>query len=122
MHIYDELILSCFKLNQSLTKLAKMYPTVKFCRVQAQHLSLSQEFLEKGLPALLIYKGGDMIGNFLNISSQIGEECLINDVEGFLQDNKCLPSDPEAKMLSPYNVSPRHSATKHPLSDTDDDQ
>ena len=42
--------------------------------------------LEKGLPALLIYKGGDMIGNFLNISSQIGEECLINDVEGFLQE------------------------------------
>ena len=35
--------------------------------------------------------------------------------------NKCLPSDPEAKILSPYSVSPRHSATKHPLSDTDDD-
>ena len=40
---------------------------------------------DKGLPALLVYKGGNLIGNHLNVSDTIGSDFTINDVEEFLQ-------------------------------------
>ncbi|KAL5515158.1 hypothetical protein EMCRGX_G000286 [Ephydatia muelleri] len=38
MHIYDEFMQSCQKVNKALTQLAKTYPVVKFCRVQCHSL------------------------------------------------------------------------------------
>ncbi len=41
---------------------------------------------QKGLPALLVYKNGDMIGNHLNVSDAIGIDCTVDDVEDFLRE------------------------------------
>ena len=39
-----------------------------------------------GVPALLIYKKGEMIGNFVRLSDELGSDFFANDVEGFLHE------------------------------------
>ena len=48
------------------------------------HLLLLQA--EGGLPALLVYKGGQLIGNFVRVSDQLGDDFFAMDVESFLQE------------------------------------
>lgn len=98
IHIYDEFLAACRSLNKALTKLAKMYPTAKFCRVQAEHVQVSDAFKKDGLPALLVYRNGEMVGNLLKVSDDLGTEFEVEDVETFLQDKDCLPE--AAKQLS----------------------
>ena len=37
-----------------------------------------------GVPAILIYKKGDLIGNFVGLSSELGDDFPPSDLEGFL--------------------------------------
>ena len=37
-----------------------------------------------GVPALLIYKKGELIGNFIRLSDEFGEDFFAADVESFL--------------------------------------
>ena len=41
---------------------------------------------EKGLPALLVNKGGQLIGNFVRVSDHFGEDFFAIEVESFLQE------------------------------------
>ncbi|KAJ8301993.1 hypothetical protein KUTeg_020980, partial [Tegillarca granosa] len=50
------------------------------------------EDAKTGVPALLVYKSGDLIGNFIRISDELGDDFYATDVEGFLADHSLLPS------------------------------
>ena len=39
---------------------------------------------ESGCPALLVYKSGDLIGNFIRISDDLGDDFFATDIESFL--------------------------------------
>lgn len=39
---------------------------------------------DKGLPALLVYKDGDLIGNNLNVTDSVGTDFTETDIEEFL--------------------------------------
>ena len=36
------------------------------------------------MPALLVYKNGEVVGNFIKISAELGEDFYATDVESFL--------------------------------------
>ena len=40
--------------------------------------------MDKGVPALLIYKNKELIGNFIRLSDDLGDDFFASDVEGFL--------------------------------------
>ena len=102
MHIYDEIASSCQRMNKCLTKMAKIYPTVKFCRVQSFQLGVSHNFSENALPALLVYRGGELLGNLLRVTDSLGEDFTTDDLESFLQEKNCLPPESEKDwLLSP---------------------
>lgn len=42
-----------------------------------------------GVPALLIYKNGDLVGNFVKLGDEFGNEFDENDVEDFLVEYVC---------------------------------
>lgn len=44
-------------------------------------------FKTSGVPALLIYKGGQMIGNFVKLVDDLSDEFDFADVESFLVEN-----------------------------------
>lgn len=39
---------------------------------------------KEGLPALLVYKGGQTIGNFVKLEDTFGQDFFASDVESFL--------------------------------------
>ncbi|XP_041347705.1 phosducin-like protein [Gigantopelta aegis] len=92
IHIFEENVASCKAMNGCLMCLAQEYPTVKFCRMKASTVRLSMNFTEKGLPALLIYKNGLMVGNFVRMSDEFGEDFFATEIESFLQEHGFLSS------------------------------
>lgn len=103
IHIYDDFVVGCRILNNCLTKLARTYQTVKFVRVQSHSLGVSKDFEQKAMPALLVYKKGDLVGNHLRITDNLGDDFTEKDVEKFLRQSDCLPNSRDARALSPFS-------------------
>ncbi|XP_022296569.2 phosducin-like protein [Crassostrea virginica] len=91
IHLYENNVEACESMNGSLNCLAQEYPTVKFCKIRASDTSLSHKFSQNGVPALLIYKGGELIGNFVRLSDELGEDFYATDIESFLHEHSLLP-------------------------------
>lgn len=94
IHIYESDILGCESMSGSLMCLAQEYPLVKFCGVRSSAISTSALFRDSALPALLVYKAGDLIGNFVRVTDQLGEDFFAVDVEALLQEYGLLPDKP----------------------------
>ncbi|XP_023610490.1 phosducin [Myotis lucifugus] len=91
VHIYEEGIKGCDALNSSLTCLAAEYPMVKFCKIKASNTGAEDRFSSDVLPTLLVYKGGELISNFISVAEQFAEEFFAGDVESFLNEYGLLP-------------------------------
>ncbi|XP_041666271.1 phosducin-like protein [Cheilinus undulatus] len=91
IHIYEPEVPGCEAMSGSLMCLAQEYPLVKFCSVRSSAISTSALFRDSALPALLIYKGGDLIGNFVRLTDQLGEDFFAVDLEALLQEYGLLP-------------------------------
>lgn len=98
IHIYDRSDRACKNMNTALTELASEYKNVKFCKFMSTAAGLTLFFKSNGVPALLVYKAGQMIGNFVKVTDDLSDEFSSSDVEGFLieagilPDKSCIPS------------------------------
>ncbi|GCC30967.1 hypothetical protein chiPu_0009421 [Chiloscyllium punctatum] len=91
VNIYEDGVKGCDSMINSLTCLALEYPLVKFCKIKASKTGASDRFSDHILPVLLVYKAGELIGNFIHITEQLGEEFFAVDVESFLNEYGLLP-------------------------------
>ncbi|KAM9212782.1 phosducin [Dugong dugon] len=91
VHIYEDGIKGCDALNSSLTCLAVEYPMVKFCKIKASNTGAGDRFSSDVLPTLLVYKGGELISNFISVAEQFAEKFFAGDVESFLNEYGLLP-------------------------------
>ncbi|XP_072220036.1 phosducin a [Leuresthes tenuis] len=91
VHIYEHGVKGCEQLNSCLDCLAAEYPTVKFCRIDAVETGAAERFSTEVLPALLVYKAGELLGNFLAVAARFSEEFFATDVEAFLNEYGLLP-------------------------------
>ncbi|KAF3823365.1 hypothetical protein GH733_010801, partial [Mirounga leonina] len=91
VHIYEDGIKGCDTLNSSFTCLAAEYPIVKFCKIKASNTGAGDRFSSDVLPTLLVYKGGELISNFISVTEQFAEEFFAGDVESFLNEYGLLP-------------------------------
>ncbi|ELU15987.1 hypothetical protein CAPTEDRAFT_171124 [Capitella teleta] len=91
IHVYEDGVKACNAMNGCLQCLAKEYPTVKFCRMRASDAQLSGNFSSRGVPALLVYKNKEMVGNFIALSDDLGDDFFAGDVEGYLVEHGMLP-------------------------------
>ncbi|XP_066111234.1 phosducin [Saccopteryx bilineata] len=91
VHIYENGIKGCDALNNSLACLAAEYPMVKFCKIKASNTGAGERFSSDVLPTLLVYKGGELISNFISVAEQLAEEFFAGDVESFLNEYGLLP-------------------------------
>lgn len=91
IHVYEEKFRACKTMNSCLNELAQEYPCVKFCKILSTIAGLSKNFRVSALPTLLIYKNGNVIGNFIRLNDEFGDEFFSSDVESFLLENSMLP-------------------------------
>ncbi|TRZ17263.1 hypothetical protein HGM15179_009859 [Zosterops borbonicus] len=109
IHIYEDDIPGTESLNGCMICLAAEYPTVKFCRVKSSLIGASTRFTNNALPALLVYKAGELIGNFVRITDQLGEDFFAVDLEAFLQECGLLPEKDVLLLTSIHNPSACYS-------------
>ncbi|KAA0719750.1 Phosducin-like protein [Triplophysa tibetana] len=62
VHIYEPEVPACQAMEGSLLCLALQYPMVKFCKVSGSAVGTSALFRTSALPALLLYRGGELVG------------------------------------------------------------
>lgn len=97
VHIYEETQI-CRTMNVALKFLCKVYDNVKFCCIKGSAAGISQQFKVDGVPALLVYKAGNLVGNFVRLSYELGTNFLAEDVQnylvehGLLEDKTCAPT------------------------------
>lgn len=79
------------RVNDCLDSLSSSHPGVQFCKVGAGTVGVSQLFRAKGTPALLVYKAGNLIGNFVSVGEELGDdEFCAGDLENFLIERGVL--------------------------------
>ncbi|XP_023943803.1 phosducin-like protein [Bicyclus anynana] len=93
VHIYNNTVKACETMDGCLNILASDYPGIKFCRIAADIAGLSRHFRVDGVPALLVYKGGQIIGNFVQLISELGDDFYASNVEKFLIEYGMLPEN-----------------------------
>lgn len=91
IHIFENNVNACKAMNKCLETVAKAYPMVKFCKIVCSVAGMSRHFKSSGVPALLVYKAGQIIGNFVRISDELGNDFYPSDVESFLTEHGMLP-------------------------------
>ncbi|KAK2843971.1 hypothetical protein Q5P01_010630 [Channa striata] len=91
VHIYQPGVKGCEQMNSCLDCLASEYSSVKFCRIDAAATGADERFSSEVLPALLVYKAGELLGNFLSVTKHFTEEFFATDVEAFLNEYGLLP-------------------------------
>ncbi|XP_034947209.1 phosducin-like protein [Chelonus insularis] len=87
VHIYEPKIPGCDAMNGCLITLAEEYPHVKFCKILGSVVGLSKHFKKEGVPAILVYKNGQVIGNYVHVTDTLGTDFYVSDVENFLLEN-----------------------------------
>lgn len=100
IHIYEDRVEACRIMNQCLKQLCRIYEYVKFAAIVASEAGVSREFKVDGVPALLVYKAGNIVGNFVKITNNLGNSFQAEDVQGFLIEHGLL----EDKSLTPALV------------------
>lgn len=100
VHIYENKLLACKTMNRCLDELAQNYKNVKFCKIAGSAAGMSANFKIGGIPALLVYKSGNLIGNFVRLSDELGgDEFFASDVEGFLIEHAMLPDNSHVPII-----------------------
>lgn len=91
VHIYEDDIKGCEALNNSLSCLATEYASVRFCSIRASNTGAGDRFSSDVLPTLLVYKGGELLSNFISVTEHFSEDFFAVDVESFLNEYGLLP-------------------------------
>ncbi|XP_014786005.1 phosducin-like protein [Octopus bimaculoides] len=120
VHIFENNNEACEAMDGCLLCLSQEYPTIKFCRISARDAKLSRRFSTEGVPALLIYKGGEMIGNFIALSKEFGEDFFATDIESFLQEHGFLPNSNSVDAVIKASKTVRESES--PVFDDSDNE
>ncbi|CAF1108124.1 unnamed protein product [Adineta steineri] len=90
VHVFEQSAVGCKVMNNCFQCLAEQYPYVKFCRIQASEAQLSHNFVKNGCPALLVYRGGELLSSFISITNKLGDDFVASDVESLLQESGYL--------------------------------
>ncbi|XP_059050736.1 phosducin-like protein [Achroia grisella] len=90
IHIYSNNI-ACETMVGCLNVLAADYPMIKFCQISVDITGLSRHFRVEGTPALLVYKAGQVIGNFVQLATELGNDFFATDIERYLIEFGMLP-------------------------------
>merc|ERR1712110_1237467 len=81
MHVYEQGARGCKLMHKCFDTLAEQYPYVKFCSIQASEAQMSHNFRKNGCPAILIYRGGELLSSFISVTDKLGDDFVVSDVE-----------------------------------------
>ncbi|CAG2165954.1 unnamed protein product, partial [Oppiella nova] len=123
-HIFTNNIQECIDMNGCLDCLAKQYANVKFCAIEASIAGMSKHFSKSGVPALLVYKAGNLLANFVRLGDEFSDRFFAVDVERFLVESVAvvlLIHGVLNESLIPNIITTRTSRIREGAIDNEDD-
>jgi len=88
--LYEPNASGCSHAVKAVEFLAREYTHYKFCMVRPSFISMSTNFKVGGVPAILVYKGGQVTGNFVKLTVDLGCSFDSGDLENYLIENGIL--------------------------------
>ncbi|KAL5112348.1 Phosducin-like protein [Taenia crassiceps] len=82
---------ACKSTNEAFEYLCKAYCHSKFCKIRASTAFLSRNFVANGIPAILVYKNKELIGNLISISKELDDYFPPEELETYLLEHGFLP-------------------------------
>eukprot|EP01083_Nonionella_stella_P251469 867614_1 len=89
VHVYQDYLERCARMNFAIGQIAKSYPHIKFMRARSDRLGLDN-YPEIGLPTFIIFKNGQQLQNHIAVHELVGNPFDVKDVEAFLIKNKVI--------------------------------
>ncbi|VDM43380.1 unnamed protein product [Toxocara canis] len=87
IHIYEETVDGCITMNAVFCAIAAKFPHLKLARIQSSVLKTSATFTSCALPALQVYYNDALVGNFVRITDQLGENFTAAKLHAFLYES-----------------------------------
>lgn len=87
VHIYTKFSKACSMLNKCLDALAEELKKLKFVTLDAGVTGLSQNFKDNGVPALLVYKSGQLVKSIVQLDEFLDKTFDATDVKNILRDS-----------------------------------
>lgn len=87
VHIYTRSSRSCAKVDRCLDILANEFRRIKFVTLDARAAGLSDNFKENGVPALLAYKGGNLVKSLVQLEDLLDKDFEVTQLRELLIDN-----------------------------------
>jgi len=89
VHVYQDYMERCARMNYCIAQVAKAYPHIKFMRARSDRLGLDN-YPEVGLPTFIVFRNGEQLQNHIAVHTQIGNPFDVKDVEAFLIQHKVI--------------------------------
>merc|ERR1712173_327390 len=90
IHVYQDYMERCARMNYAIAQVAKSYPNIKFLRARSDRLGLD-DYPEIGLPTFIVFKNGQQLQNRIAVHEQLGKSPFdVKDVEAFLIKHKVI--------------------------------
>eukprot|EP01084_Bolivina_argentea_P043454 80074_1 len=87
VHVYQDYMERCGRMNYAIAQIAKSYQHIKFMRARSDRIGLDT-YPEVGLPTIIIFKNGKQLQNHIAVHEIINKIAFsVKDVEQFLIDN-----------------------------------
>ncbi|TPX33852.1 hypothetical protein SmJEL517_g03393 [Synchytrium microbalum] len=108
IHLYQSEVEACRTTNVYLTRMAQKYGMVKFCKIVSTRAD--ENFDQVALPALLVYRGGDLTHTLIRITDEIPGwrttgRVELEDFEDYLIRNRVVSesdiTDFDSNLLTP---------------------
>lgn len=90
VHIYTKYSRSCANIDRCLDELAAEVKHVKFVTLDASVAGLSENFKENGVPALLAYRGGNLIKSLVQLEELLDKDFNVAQIRELMVDNGVL--------------------------------
>ncbi|EGG15189.1 phosducin-like protein [Cavenderia fasciculata] len=90
IHLFQNYIPECVKLNQLLSQLAVKYSHIKFLKILSTEAKVG--YHDEALPTLLVYIGGQLLVSFIPVTEELEGKYVKEDLELLLASYDIIPN------------------------------
>lgn len=94
-HLFQDALVECQLMDETLRTLAKKFPAVKFLRIQSTHAV--ENWPERNLPTLFLYHEGELQHQVMTLHSLGGTAMVPDDLEWWLASRGVVETELEEK-------------------------
>jgi len=90
IHVYQDYIPRCARMNDTLTRIASTWPRIKFLKGRTDRIL--PDYPDWGTPSFIVFRGGQQLLNLTDFNADVGDDFTDVDVVRYLRRKGVLPA------------------------------